>query len=144
MSINTHADETRMLPGHPGCRRAAASPTATSSRPQACESPDRLAGALVFLIGCHAGNNLPAAYYGDVRRLGRRVLDAAGYVGNTGYGLANNVTTALGERLLALYADWIGVETAGGKVSASRAPSPTRSSRTSAASASTRATTRRS
>ena len=46
---------------------------------------------------------------------------AGGFVGNTGYGLANNVTTALGERLLALYADWIGVVADGKPVSAAGA-----------------------
>ena len=46
---------------------------------------------------------------------------AGGYVGNTGYGLANNVTTALGERLLALYADWIGVTVDGAAVSSAGA-----------------------
>ncbi len=121
VSINAHADETLMLPGIKD---------APSGRFQegdlltaeGVESADRLDGALIFLIGCHAGNNLPAAYYGaDALDWVDVFSNAAGYVGNTGYGLANNVTTALSERLLTLYANWIGVETADGKVSASEA-----------------------
>ena len=76
---------------------------AHATRPQ-------LDGSLIFMIGCHAGDNLPTAYYGDVADWADVFSAAGGFVGNTGYGLANNVTTALGERLLGLYADWIGVQ----------------------------------
>src|SRR5690606_25634729 len=65
----------------------------------------------VFLIGCHAAQNLPGAYYGDAPDWAEVFSAAGGFVGNTGYGLANNVTTALSERLLTLYAGWLGAHT---------------------------------
>ncbi len=121
VSINTHADETRMLPGIRGAETGVFDDDDLFTAPEAAAAGD-LDGALVFLIGCHAGNNLPAAYYGDDAVDWVDVFaSAGGYVGNTGYGLANNVTTALSERLLGLYADWIGVEVDGRKVSAASA-----------------------
>ncbi|GAA1995801.1 hypothetical protein [Microbacterium ulmi] len=123
VSINTHADERRMLPGVPGAEKGVFQDADlfTSGSVSDADAED-LAGSLIFLIGCHAGNDLPTAYYGEDSLDWVDVFSrAGGYVGNTGYGLANNVTTALGERLLALYADWIGVEADGRKVSASEA-----------------------
>ena len=90
-------------------RNRAASPTPTCSSPPATSRRPQLAGSLIFGIGSHAGNNLPTAYYGNATDWVDVFSDAGGYVGSTGYGLADSVTTALGERLLALYADWIGV-----------------------------------
>ncbi|MGN6218955.1 MAG: hypothetical protein ACTHNQ_05585 [Microbacterium sp.] len=120
VSVNTHADETRMLPGVPGAE--------TGSFVEddllvaaGHETQPQLAGSLLFGIGCHAGNNLPAAYYGAVTDWVDVFSQAGGYIGNTGYGLANNTTTALGERLLSLYADWIGVQVDGRAVSAADA-----------------------
>ncbi|WP_243075396.1 hypothetical protein [Microbacterium sp. SS28] len=120
VSINTHADETRMLPGVPG---AESGDFADGDLFLAAGHEDaaQLAGALIFGIGCHAGNNLPAGYYGDVTDWVDVFSQAGGYIGNTGYGLANSVTTALGERLLALYSDWIGVSLHGDAVSAASA-----------------------
>jgi hypothetical protein len=112
VSINTHADERRMLPGIPGAETgvfADGDLVEASGR----QNAPQLADALVFLIGCHAGNNLPGSYYGDVADWADVFSTAGGYVGNTGYGLANSISTALSERLLAYYADWVGV-TAGG------------------------------
>ncbi|GAA1975355.1 hypothetical protein [Microbacterium pumilum] len=121
VSINTHADETRMLPGVDDAESGAFD-DADLFTTDSVSSPEDLSGSLVFLIGCHAGNNLPAAYYGqDARDWVDVFSNAAGYVGNTGYGLANDVTTALSERLLAMYANWIGVQVDGEKVSASEA-----------------------
>ncbi|GAA5196265.1 hypothetical protein [Microbacterium jejuense] len=108
VSLNTHADERRMLPGVEGAESGRFADTDLFLT-QGRTGQAQLAGALVFLIGCHAGNNLPTAYYGDVEDWVDVFSAAGGFVGNTGYGLANNTTTALGERLLALYADWIGV-----------------------------------
>lgn len=131
VSLNTHADERRLLAGVEGAaggavdgadlieaedhRPPAAPPADTVFDPDAATSP--LDGSVVFMIGCHAGNNLPAAYYGDVTDWADVFGPAGGFVGNTGFGLANNVTTALSERLLALYAAWIGVQTESGAVS---------------------------
>ena len=120
VSLNTHADERRMLPGVEGAESGRFADTdlflAQDRTGQA-----QLDGALVFLIGCHAGNNLPTAYYGDVEDWVDVFSSAGGFVGNTGYGLANNTTTALGERLLALYADWIGVTVDGRGVTSAQA-----------------------
>ena len=57
------ADELFVAEGAPRFRR---------TRGAALASP--LAGSLVFMIGCHAGGNLPTAYYGARGGLGRRVL----------------------------------------------------------------------
>lgn len=120
VSINTHADETRMIPGIPGAEDGRATEadmfTAAGRTGQA-----GLAGSLVFMIGCHAGGNLPTAYYGDVPDWADVFSSSGGFVGNTGFGLANSVTTALSERLLGLYADWVGVESDGIPVSAAGA-----------------------
>ncbi|GEM_PF-6722984 len=120
VSVNTHADETRMLPGIPGAETGS---FAENDLLVAAghETQPQLEGSLLFGIGCHAGNNLPAAYYGAVTDWVDVFSQAGGYIGNTGYGLANNTTTALGERLLSLYADWIGVQVDGRAVSAADA-----------------------
>ncbi|WP_127473414.1 hypothetical protein [Microbacterium sulfonylureivorans] len=120
VSINTHADETRMLPGIPGAEggRFADADLLTAS---AHTAAPQLAGSLVFMIGCHAGGNLPTSYYGDASDWVDVFAAADGFIGNTGFGLANNVTTALGERLLGEYAAWIGTEVDGTDVSAAGA-----------------------
>ena len=130
VSINTHADETRIIPGIPNAEDQAVAEsdmfTAKGHVPQASapgEPPaaSTLAGALIFMIGCHAGGNLPASYYGDVADWADVFAPAGGFVGNTGYGLANSISTALSERLLGLYANWIGVSSGGNRVSAAGA-----------------------
>lgn len=120
VSVNTHADETRMLPGVPGAESGVFS-DADLFTASGHENAAQLAGSLIFGLGCHAGNNLPSAYYGDVADWVDVFSAAGGYVGNTGYGLANNVTTALSERLLTLYADWVGVSVDGTAVSSAGA-----------------------
>lgn len=130
VSINTHADETRMIPGIPNAEDGTASEddmfTADGHVPAASapgEPPvaSTLAGALIFMIGCHAGGNLPTSYYGNVADWADVFAPAGGFVGNTGYGLANSVSTALSERLLGLYSNWVGVTTGGNRVSAAGA-----------------------
>lgn len=109
VSINTHADERRMIPGISGAENGVFAPGDLLDASGRANAP-QLEDALVFLIGCHAGNNLPASYYGaDATDWVDVFSTAGGFVGNTGFGLANSVSTALSERLLALYADWIGV-----------------------------------
>ncbi|GAA5209610.1 PD40 domain-containing protein [Microbacterium kyungheense] len=120
VSLNTHADERRMLPGVDGAESGRFAETDLFLADGRGDQ-SQLAGALVFLIGCHAGNNLPTAYFGDVEDWVDVFSTAGGFVGNTGYGLANNTTTALGERLLALYADWIGVTVDGRSITSAQA-----------------------
>ena len=119
VSVNAHFDETAMLPGvadaadgvkYPGDVYTSAEVTA--------EQQAKLAGSLLFTIGCHAGNNLPGSYYPGSRDWVDVFSGAAGFVGNTGYGLANDTATALSARLLDLYAQWIGVSSGGTAVSA--------------------------
>ncbi|MFH8251317.1 hypothetical protein ACH3VR_13175 [Microbacterium sp. B2969] len=120
VSVNTHANETQMLPGVPGAESGRFSDNDLFLA-AGHEDAASLAGSLIFGIGCHAGNNLPTSYYGAVTDWVDVFSQAAGYVGNTGYGLANNVTTALGERLLSLYSDWLGVSVDGDQVSSGAA-----------------------
>ncbi|MEU1971520.1 hypothetical protein ABZ477_07680 [Microbacterium sp. NPDC019599] len=120
VSVNTHADERRMLPGLPGAEEGRFEDSDLFLAADH-DSAASLADSLVFLIGCHAGNNLPTAYYGDVADWVDVFSSAAGYVGNTGYGLANDTTNALSARLLSLYASWIGVETDASAVTAAQA-----------------------
>jgi hypothetical protein len=117
VSINTHADETRMLPGIPGA------PLGRFAEADLLTTADLggLAEAIVFLIGCHAAQNLPSGYYGDVPDWSDVFSQAGGFVGNTGFGLANNVTTALSERLLRLYAAWLGAQVGGQPVTTGQA-----------------------
>ncbi|MDY0908353.1 C25 family cysteine peptidase [Microbacterium sp. CFBP9034] len=121
VSLNTHADERNLLPGIPDAPGGAPEGADLLSAEELAAQASRLEDSLVFMIGCHAGNSLPTSYYGDTTDWTDVFGNAAGYVGNTGFGLANNVTTALSERLLGTYADWIGVETDDGGVSAGEA-----------------------
>ncbi|MBP1079257.1 fructose-specific component phosphotransferase system IIB-like protein [Microbacterium terrae] len=121
VSLNTHADETNLLPGLDGAEHGASGSDDLITAGDLAPEASALAGSLVFMIGCHAGNNLPTSYYGDVDDWADVFGQSAGFVGNTGFGLANSVTTALSERLLATYADWIGVTTESGQVSAGEA-----------------------
>ena len=144
VSINTHADETRMLPGMPRRRDRGRSPDADlftaaghderrAARRRA-HLPDRLPRRQQPADAPTTATS-PTGSTSSRRR--------AGYVGNTGYGLANNVTTALSERLLGALRGLDRRRRSTARRSRRPAHSPTRSSRTSAASASTRATTRR-
>ncbi|WP_127473410.1 PD40 domain-containing protein [Microbacterium sulfonylureivorans] len=121
VSLNTHADEQNLLPGVEDAAQGAPEGADLIAADEVLTEASRLDQSLVFMIGCHAGNNLPTSYYGDVTDWADVFGNAAGFVGNTGFGLANNVTTALSERLLATFADWIGVETDDRSVSAGEA-----------------------
>ena len=74
VSINTHADETRMLPGVPGAESGQLRRHRSVPRRRSRETPRSSAGALIFVIGCHAGNNLPTRVLRRRDRLGRRLL----------------------------------------------------------------------
>lgn len=121
VSVNTHADETRLLPGVEGADAGTFADADLFTVDDVPADAD-LSSTLLFMIGCHAANNLPSAYYGEDARDWVDVFSSAGgFIGNTGYGLANNVTTALGERLLGIYAEWVGVTSESGAVSAAAA-----------------------
>lgn len=120
VSLNAHYDETRMLPGITGAEDGVYKDSDLLKAADVTDA-DATAGALIFTIGCHAANNLPTAYYGDREDWVDVFQNAGAFVGNTGYGLANDTTTALGERLLALYSSWIGVTSDKGPVTAAGA-----------------------
>ena len=135
VSLNAHSDERRLVAGVEDAATGAvddeavidAGDHAPSAVPRAEEVFDPRAptspldGSVVFMIGGHTGNNLPAAYYGEVTDWADVFSPAGGFVGNTGFGLANGAATAFSERLLGLYADWIGVQSARGAVSSGAA-----------------------
>jgi hypothetical protein len=69
---------------------------------------DKIAGRIVFTMGCHGGLNVPDNLGGDSVRLedwAQRYLRArtAVYIANTGFGYGDTVTVALTERLLGLF-----------------------------------------
>ena len=69
----------------------------------------RMAGRIVFTMGCHGGLNVPSTLPGDTARLddwAQRYLRAktAVYIANTGFGYGDTVTVALTERLLGQFA----------------------------------------
>jgi hypothetical protein len=102
-AINAHMDPTRLLTG--------------SGETVSTTDYDfnRLAGGLLFTLGCHAGLNLPDRYLGSgADDWAQRLAGKAIYVANTGYGYADGDVVGLTERLLSLYANRIGGhETAG-------------------------------
>jgi hypothetical protein len=70
---------------------------------------EKMAGRVVFTMGCHGGLNVPDTLPGDATRLDdwtQRYLRAktAVYIANTGFGYGDTVTVALTERLLGLFA----------------------------------------
>lgn len=131
IALGAHMDERRLVPGVDGAAGGvvdagelieaddheppAAPPADEVFDPDDPASP--LGGSVVLLAGSHAGMNLPDGYYDGVTDWADVFGAAGGFVGNTGFGLADDVTTALSERLFDLYTRWIGVETAGGAVS---------------------------
>ena len=69
---------------------------------------DKIAGRIVFNMGCHGGLNVPDLLTGDTTRKKDWVdsyLQArnAVYIANTGFGYGDTVTVALTERLLRLF-----------------------------------------
>lgn len=105
VSVNAHMGEDSLLPGQPG---------ATETVPKASDlyrSSDlpanvasRLAGRLLYTIGCHAGQAMPDAWYGSGNRDWAESFNNGAYVGNTGWGVADDAATAMSERLLVEYA----------------------------------------
>ncbi|WP_169583530.1 MULTISPECIES: PD40 domain-containing protein [Microbacterium] len=132
ISLNGVGDERRMLPGAAFADdgESAGDPLeaeAYRSSLDIGEGLDETAadgpfdGALVLSLGCHGGIHLPDSVYGDRAHWVDSFAAAGGFIGNTGCGLADETTLALSERLMAVYADWIGVSAADGPVSAGAA-----------------------
>jgi hypothetical protein len=69
---------------------------------------DKIAGRIVFNMGCHGGLNVPDLLTGDATRK-KDWVDSylqgknAVYIANTGFGYGDTVTVALTERLLRLF-----------------------------------------
>jgi Tol biopolymer transport system component len=123
VSVNAHMTESGLLPGIPGAGDGAyneADVYDTSQLPANVRT--RLAGRILFTIGCHAGGTLPDAWYGAATKDWAQVLGGSGgYIANTGYGIADDAATALSERLITQYAAWIGTELNGARVTAGQA-----------------------
>ena len=71
---------------------------------------DKIAGRIVFNMGCHGGLNIPDLLSGDAARK-KDWVDSylqsknAVYIANTGFGYGDTVTVALTERLLKLFGE---------------------------------------
>ena len=76
---------------------------------------DRLAGRLLFTLGCTPGLNLPDTSLGVRDDWVQRLAGKAVYVANTGYGYADGKVVGLTERLLALYAGRVGGQQTAGQ-----------------------------
>jgi Tol biopolymer transport system component len=123
VSVNAHMTETGLLPGIPGAGDGAydkADVYDTAQLP--ADVRNRLAGRIMFTIGCHAGGALPDAWYGNATQDWAQVLGGSGgYIANTGYGIADDAATALSERLITQYSAWVGTELDGAPVTAGQA-----------------------
>jgi hypothetical protein len=110
VSVNAHMTESGLLPGIPGAGAGAyneADVYDTAQLPSNVRT--KLAGRILFTIGCHAGGTLPDAWYGSTTRDWAQVLGGSGgYIANTGYGIADDAATALNERLITQYAARLG------------------------------------
>lgn len=125
VALNALGDERRMLAEdgsavHADDHRPSPPPPADAVfDPSGPTEP--LEGSLVLSLGCRSGIDLPDSVYGDEAHWVDSFAVAGGFIGSTGCGLADGATLALSERLLAQYADWIGVSEERGPVSAGAA-----------------------
>ena len=112
-SLNAHFDHHELLPagGQEG------NPSTLVSTADVAGNPGRLAGRLIFSMGCHSGLAVPDGYLdgslteADQPGTGARLdwaeafaNDGAVYVGNTGYGYGDSSTTAFSELLMSQFA----------------------------------------
>ncbi|KRB36741.1 PD40 domain-containing protein [Microbacterium sp. Root180] len=132
IALNTVGDERRMISGAAvadgtGEDSALTAEDHRPSPPPAAEerfdpgASTEFQGALALSLGCHSGVHLPESIYGDEPHWAGTFTDAGGFVGSTGCGLADESALGPSERLLALYAGWIGVDGENGPVSAGSA-----------------------
>jgi hypothetical protein len=111
ISINAHMDETGLVSGAPGAANGVYSDDDvydTAQLPSNVRS--RLAGRLLFTIGCHAGGTLPDSWYGTGAKDWAQVLGGSGgYIAQTGFGIADDRATAQSERMISNLARQIGL-----------------------------------
>ena len=105
-SVNAHFDHNRALP-------SAGNATGTQNDLFTVADVDantgRIAGRLLFSMGCHAGLNVPDDYVGPGTQMARDwaqtfANEKAIWVANTGFGLGDTDTVALSEQLMRLFA----------------------------------------
>jgi uncharacterized protein YjbI with pentapeptide repeats len=111
-SINAHYDHNALQPSKEGSDIVTATELVDAGA--VTGGANRLAGRVLFTMGCHAGLAVPAAYVpgsgadaADLRLDWAETLSAAGvsvYVANTGFGIGDTVSVAYSERLMGLYA----------------------------------------
>ncbi len=104
VSPNAHYSHWLAQPAGPSSITSLSQMVTTEDVPGA----DKLAGRIVFTMGCHGGLNVPDSLGGDPARLkdwAQRYLQSktAVYIANTGFGYGDTVTVALTERLLGLF-----------------------------------------
>jgi hypothetical protein len=122
LSVNAHMSETGLLPGDKGSDGTWRQNDAYSTSNLPANADALLDGRVLFTVGCHAGGNLPDSFYGTLTKDWPQVLgNVGGYIGNTGYGVADDSALALSERLMADYARWIGTTADGAPVTAGQA-----------------------
>ena len=105
-SVNAHFDHNRALP-------SAGNTSGTQSDlftvGDITANPGRLAGRLLFSMGCHAGLNVPDRYVGGDAVVSKDWAQTfanqnAIWVANTGFGLGDTSSVALSEELMRLLA----------------------------------------
>ena len=115
-SINAHFDHHRLLPAEGDTNPAA--PVFTTQDPGF--TSDKLAGKVLFSMGCHSGTGAPDYYLGSS---GGNALDwpqlfaeqKAIWVANSGFGYGDTATVAYSERLMTLFASRLGGGTPAGE-----------------------------
>ena len=104
VSPNAHYSHWLAQPAGPASITSLSQMVTTDDVPGA----DKLAGRVVFTMGCHGGLNVPDLLGGDPSRLKDWTQSylrskTAVYIANTGFGYGDTVTVALTERLLGLF-----------------------------------------
>ena len=104
ISPNAHYSHWLAQPAGPGSITSLSQMVTTADVPGA----DKLAGRIVFTMGCHGGLNVSDKLGGDPTRLEDWTQSylrskTAVYIANTGFGYGDTVTVALTERLLGLF-----------------------------------------
>ncbi|MEY2450784.1 MAG: large repetitive protein [Acidimicrobiaceae bacterium] len=107
-AINAHYDYSRALPAQEFTNGTESDPLSTA------DLPSSLAGGVQWTIGCHSGLNIPDIYIASPTQAEQaKTLDwsqamlhngAAGFVGQTGYGLGDTDALAYSERLSVAFA----------------------------------------
>jgi hypothetical protein len=105
ISPNAHYSHWLAQPAGPSSITSLSQMVTTGDVPAA----SRIAGRVVFTMGCHGGLNVPNTLPGDPTRLADWAQTylrskTAVYIANTGFGYGDTVTVALTERLLRLFA----------------------------------------